>query len=351
MWEMGGVFSSMVRTLNHYHHYQSKYRKKDFHPPVYLQENSHKVLLDPLSKQLSNNSLLNAASIWYTFKAMVDVSRPEQQRKWELFSSSQKIAWKTGTSYGYRDAWAIGITPKNIVVVWTGNADGEGRPNLIGIESAAPILFDVFKVLKPCSWFDKPYDDMQKVTICKKSGHLASEICNDTITTWIQKNGIRTKPCPYHQLIHLDKKGKRVSSICEEVSVMEHKPWFVLPPAMEWFYKSRHPGYHLLPPYREGCRPPGDENVPMQLIYPKYAAKIYVPTELDGKPGETVFELAHRIPKTTVYWHLDDQYIGKTSTFHQIGLKPSEGKHIITVIDEDGEKLVSQFEVIGENEK
>ncbi len=348
MWDMAGVFSSMARTLNHYNHYQAKYNKEDFHPPVFMQANTQKKLLDPLSKQLTHNSILNAAAIWYTFEAMVDVSRPEQQRKWELFSSSQKIAWKTGTSYGYRDAWAIGITPKNVVVVWTGNADGEGRPGLIGIKTAAPVLFDIFKTLKPCSWFDKPYDDMQKVTICKQSGHLASEICNDTITTWIQKSGIRTHPCPYHRLIHLDEKGQRVSSYCEEVSNMEHKPWFVLPPAIEWFYKSRHPGYRLLPPYREGCKPPGDENVPMQLIYPKYAAKIFVPTELNGNPGETIFELAHRIPGTTVYWHLDDEYIGKTATFHQIGLRPSAGEHILTIVDENGEKLISKFEVIGE---
>ena len=348
MWDMGGVFASMARTLNHYSHYQAKYNKRDFHPPVFMKAHTNKELLDPLNKQLTNNSLLNAAAIWYTFEAMVNVSRPEQQRKWELFSSSQTIAWKTGTSYGYRDAWAIGITPRNVVVVWTGNADGEGRPGLIGIKAAAPILFDIFKVLKPCSWFDKPYDDMQEATLCKQSGHLASEICNDTITTWIQKNGIRTEPCPYHQLIHLDKNGQRVSSFCEEVSNMQHKPWFVLPPAMEWFYKSRHPGYRILPPYRDGCRPPGIESEHMQLIYPKYGAKIYVPTELDGQPGEAIFELAHRIPETTVYWHLDEKYMGKTTTFHQIGLRPCEGEHILTIIDEKGEKLVSKFEVIGE---
>ena len=64
--------------------------------------------------------------------------------EWENFSSSSKIAWKTGTSFGHKDAWSIGITPEYITVVWVGNADGEGRPGLTGTSIAAPIMFNVF---------------------------------------------------------------------------------------------------------------------------------------------------------------------------------------------------------------
>ena len=73
---------------------------------------------------------LDATSIWFTFQAMEEVMRPGEEGLWQEFSSSQKIAWKTGTSFGFRDAWAIGITPKYVVAVWTGNTDGEGRAGL-----------------------------------------------------------------------------------------------------------------------------------------------------------------------------------------------------------------------------
>ncbi|MCK7531856.1 MAG: hypothetical protein MZV63_12950 [Marinilabiliales bacterium] len=65
-----------------------------------------------------------------------------------VFRQCPDIAWKTGTSFGYRDAWAVGTTPEYVVAVWAGNADGEGRPGLSGISSAAPLLFDIFRLLQ-----------------------------------------------------------------------------------------------------------------------------------------------------------------------------------------------------------
>ena len=77
-------------------------------------------------------------------------------RHGQMFNSEDKIAWKTGTSVGHRDAWAIGITSDYVVGVWAGNADGEGRPNLTGISAAAPMMFEVFDKLPSSTWFFPP---------------------------------------------------------------------------------------------------------------------------------------------------------------------------------------------------
>ena len=90
---------------------------------------------------------LSAPAIWLTYEALRRVNRPETETGWQYFGSAPEIAWKTGTSFGYRDAWAIGTTPGYVVAVWAGNADGEGRPGLSGISSAAPLLFDIFRLL------------------------------------------------------------------------------------------------------------------------------------------------------------------------------------------------------------
>ena len=84
------------------------------------------------------------ASIWQCFETLTELERPNQEGSWEQFSSSKTIAWKTGTSFGYRDAWAIGLNPDYLVGVWVGNADGEGRPGLTGVNVAAPLMFDAF---------------------------------------------------------------------------------------------------------------------------------------------------------------------------------------------------------------
>lgn len=266
----------------------------------------------------------------------------------EIFCLNRSVAWKTGTSFGHRDAWAIGINPDYVVAVWVGNASGEGRPDLTGVTAAAPILFEIFGLLPESRWFEQPVDDMVKIPVCRQSGYRATDICITVDSTWIPAKGLDTPPCPYHKIIHLDKTGKyRVNDRCEDISTMLHKSWFILPPAMEWFYKSRNPEYRMLPPFASGCLP--DESIKsMAIIYPRiYSSRIQIPRNIDGTTSETVFEVAHRRMDATIFWHLDNQYLGLTSTFHQMALRPAPGNHTLTLVDENGETLVTKFEIIG----
>ena len=314
LWDIAGMYASMARTLNHYTIYNGKYDKNDFHPPSYTIKKNQKTELD-------NSSYLNASSIYLTFEAMVEVSRPDEDAGWKQYTSANKIAWKTGTSFGFRDGWAVGVTSNYVVGVWVGNSDGEGRPGLVGVQTAAPILFDIFSILKPGKWFTPPYDEMEKVAICRQSGCRATDICEPIDTIWIQKSGLRTEPCKYHHMIHLDASGNyRVNSSCEDVSKMRHTSWFVLPPAMEWYYKSKNPTYKELPPLRSDCETNGLNA--MEIIYPKQFSKIYVPVELDGSMGKTIFQVAHRKANAIIYWHLDGNYIGSTQKRSPIGIKP-----------------------------
>lgn len=343
MWDIAGMYASMARTLNHYRAYDGQYDKNDFHPLQYTDQKKKKEV--DLMK-LDATGILSAASIWCTFNAMEEVNRPDMESNWRQFYSSQRIAWKTGTSFGFRDGWAIGCTKEYVVAVWVGNADGEGRPGLTGIATAAPILFDIFKQLKTSSWFEQPYDEMEKIAVCHESGYRASEICEEKDSMWVPIAGLKTAPCPYHQMIHLDASGKwRVSSECESTSNMIHESWFVLPPAQEWYYKSKNHRYKVLPPFRNDCIAANKTPV-MEFIYPKKSTQIYVPVELDGTTGKAVFEVAHRNANEIIYWNLDDEYIGSTKGFHQMALSPVPGKHLLTLIDQQGERLEEYFEVL-----
>jgi penicillin-binding protein 1C len=341
LWDLAGIYASMARTLNNYPKYNGKYNRKDFHPANFVKPEEK----EDETEGEDDWSFIDAASIYLTFEAMVEVARPDEEQSWREYTSSSKIAWKTGTSFGYRDGWAIGVTPKYVVAVWVGNADGEGRPGLVGLSTAAPVMFDIFSALKPAKWFSAPYDEMEKIPVCRQSGCRATDLCDPVDTMWVQKAGLRTKPCQYHRLVHLDASGKyRVTSDCEDVNSMLHRSWFVLPPAQEWYYKSKNPTYQELPPFREDCA--GGNISSMELIYPKQLSQIYIPVELDGTMGKVVFEVAHRRPNATIHWHVDDEYAGSTSSIHQLGLSPDEGPHILTLVDENGETLSQKFEVV-----
>ena len=278
---------------------------------------------------------------------MKEVERPDGEGNWELFQSAKTIAWKTGTSFGFRDAWACGVTPQYAVGVWVGNADGEGRPGLIGVEAAAPILFDIFNALPTKGdWFEQPFDDMTRIEVCKKSGYRATDLCEKD-TVWASKNGIKVKSCNFHQIIHLDKTGQfQVSGDCEEPQNMLNRGWFSLPPLEEFYYRPKHPDYLPPPQYRADCKTVDNKINPMQLIYPKSAARIYVPVDFDGKLSTTVFRVAHRRPETAIFWHLDNEFVMTTKTFHQVALNPAVGVHKLTLVDENGNRLEQKFEIL-----
>ncbi len=339
LWDITTVFTNFSRTLNHFEKYNGKYNVNDYHPHNYL------YAAKPLQEKLENFNNISAASIYLTYQALIDVNRPEEDANWQYFSGNNKIAWKTGTSYGFRDAWAVGTTSKYVVGVWVGNASGEGRPGLTGIGTAAPILFDIFNLLPNEKWFRPPYDELTKVPICRKSGMRATAICEPVDSVFVQISGLKTEPCKYHQLIHIDNNGYRVNSDCEDVNNMIHKSMFVLPPVQEWYYKSTDPTYIKLPPYRSDCE--SYESQPLQLIYPEENADIYIPIELSGKKGKVIFEAAHRKPSTIIYWHIDNSYIGSTKSIHEMGLTIEEGNHALTLVDELGNSITRNFKVKG----
>lgn len=340
LWDLSKAYTQMAQEL--------KYKQAKEITLVNEELKGIKRMKRSLNNKSGKMNTTNRSCIFSTFEAMVDVNRPDEDGNWRAFSSSQKIAWKTGTSFGFRDAWAIGLTPDYVVAVWIGNADGEGRPGLTGIKAAAPLLFDVFAQLpKSPAWFNAPTDEMSKIAICRESGHRASAICEKADTIWVPTACLNTTACPYHQVIHLSKDGRyRVDSECENVFSMKHETRFVLPPLVEKYYKFNHPNYKILPDYKPECLAKISDRA-MALLYPRPNNKIYVPVEIDGKTGKTVFEASHRNINTKIYWHLDDAYIGETREIHQIALNPSVGKHKLMLVDEQGITSVVKFDVIG----
>ena len=350
--ELAGVYSSMARMYMHEKKNKGKWNAADWHMPQYVRRETLDVKNEKTIKQLSTNNqqLFDYPSLYYTFTAMNEVMRPGEEGLWGLFSSAQRIAWKTGTSFGFRDGWAVGFTKKYCIVVWVGNTTGEGRPNLTGINTAAPIMFEIFRLLPASKWFDEPTTGFISVPVCRQSGFKAGPDCPDIDNMLVSENAKNATICPYHRIIHLDKTATyRVTENCESPAAMIHQPWFILPPTIEYYYKQKHAEYKTLPPFKPGCI---NETVkPLDIIYPEEGARIYVPVELSGEKGSTVFTATHRNNNSKLFWHLDDEYIGETIQFHQMAVNPVPGKHVLTVIDESGESVTRSFEIMDKKER
>ena len=344
LWDLSGMYASLARMLSHYRLYNGRYDRTDIRPLTPYPVEEKEPIRSVTDTRLADESLLSYASLWFMFEAMSGLNRPEEEADWQQFSSMKQVAWKTGTSYGGRDAWAIGVTPRYVVGVWVGNATGEGRSGLTGVGYAAPILFDIYSLLPDVPWFDQPYDELEEVAVCRQSGHKASAICDEVDTVYIPRTGIATAVCPYHRIVHLSQDGQyRVNSSCESVSRMQERSWFVLPPAQAYYYKNYHVEYQALPPLKPGCEE--DQSRQIAILYPEHQAVLYLPKGFSGEREKVVLRATHARSDATLYWHLDDVYLGETRQIHQMACLVEPGNHILTLLDEDGNRRSILFEV------
>lgn len=276
------------------------------------------------------------SAIYATFSALIDVNRPDEENNWRAFESAQKIAWKTGTSFGFRDAWAVGVSKKYTISVWVGNADGEGKPGLTGVRAAAPLLFSLFKALpKSKGWFKEPIG-MSTVSMCTASGLLADKNCEHRLITKFPISSTVNKQCTYHQLLHLDStETVQVDVSNYPYDKIHRKSWFIIPIAVQKYYQLSHPDY-IPQPDLQTTSSSKTNNGFMRITYPVNKTHIFLPKLISGEQGKLILEAAHHSKKAIVYWHLDKTYLGKTTEIHQMSVIPNKGKHSLYIVDETG---------------
>ena len=327
LWDLAQVYFSLYRKLANEANYSISYlpapqKQKDVEP--------------------------EQINIWHTFDAMTHLTRPGSDHSWQNFNSSQLIAWKTGTSFGFRDAWAIGLNGEVLVAVWAGNADGEGRAGLSGAAVAGPILTELVRLsAHDPDWLKalKPFSVIRST--CAASGMLAGPLCPARKEVEVGQHAERAGICSYHKQVWTDNSGSfLVNRSCYPANLSITKTLFILPPTEGLYYRKNHSDYNGMPEVYPGCEHPNEGQI--VINYPAPNARIYIPRELDGTYGNVVIEASHLNPEATLYWHLDDEFIGSTRKEHKQSLMLSKGTYRLTLIDEQGNHTTRKFTVISD---
>ncbi len=339
LWELNRCYAGLAKSLIHTTENSGAY------PDYTIEELRLSSDHTPKTFALKNSRMYDASSIYQMLDVMRGVNRPDTENGWEFFGGSTPVAWKTGTSFGHRDAWAVGITGEHVIAVWVGNASGEGRPGLTGARAAGPILFQVVERLPKSAWFDRPWDEMHEIAVCAKSGARLGMHCKEERSLNVGSSGLRRPACSHCSLVFLDEsKQHRVSKSCYDGPVFPEF-WFELSPAEAWYYRRHHPEYQAIPPWRSTCLDEvGQHNI--QMIYPKNKDQIALPIDISGENQEVVLEAAHALNEATLYWHLNQEYLGSTSVFHQMSISPGTGKYTLTLSDDFGEVLEQEISIV-----
>ena len=341
--ELAGAYRGLARTVQTYHDGPRRYAPDDW-AGLHLRPVETASGQSATPTRLSSDPIVySAAAAYLTLETLTQLERPGDLAAWRSFDGTRRVAWKTGTSFGFRDAWAVGVTPEYVVTVWVGNADGEGRPGLTGASAAAPLLFDVFAALGPSTWFEAPVGDMAGVAVCTRSGLQAGDDCAAADTVLLPATAPALPLCRYHERVYVDAAGRRVDNTCARLAASTDTLAFALPPSWAAYYRRRHPEYVGAPVWAPGCAPSG--KTAMSLIYPREARALHLPRGLSGERQAAVFEVAHEEVDARLHWYLDGALVGVTEERHERALRPAPGPHRLLVVDGRGRELHYGFEV------
>lgn len=276
-------------------------------------------------KKEERRQLISKGASYLTLEAMQRVQRYGVDN---LYLGKDGIAWKTGTSYGQRDAWASGISPRWTVVVWCGNFTGEGNRNISGVVTAGQLLFKIFKVLpNENESFNKPQEELKKILIDRESGYrLKYSVPSEEID--YPKEAKTLKTSPYYKKIFVNSKGEEVDSRSEEFVDSEERVVLSYPIELLDYLA------------RENIDMSNTKDERIKIIYPLNDVRIFLPKDFDERK-KLIVKVANP-KKKIIYWYHNGKYIFSGRELEK-SLDFSQGEHKLTLVSESGEIAEVKF--------
>lgn len=296
----------------------------DFRSPIYI---------DVGTRNFSKESrYLSKGSSYLTLNTIKKLERPGMET---LYKEKNPISWKTGTSHGRRDGWAVGVTPDWTLVVWVGNFTGEGNFNLTGVYSAGNLLFRIMKILpKKQKEFQKP-NDLVKIKVDEETGYrLKYQISSKEILYPNDAKPLRTSP--YYKKIFVDDNGQEIDS--RDKNFLNRKEKIILNYPIEVTNFFIRNGFDVSNIFGNTSKKKG-----IKIIYPTNGLRITIPKDFDGEK-DLIIKIAN-LKNQNLYWYLNGEYLDKTRD-REKNLKLGNGKYQLTIISEEGDMEKINFEIL-----
>ncbi|MGE0867352.1 MAG: penicillin-binding protein 1C [Kofleriaceae bacterium] len=289
--------------------------------------------------------VFGAGAAWLTRRALALKDRPDAPSRRATNGIPHDVHWKTGTSFGFRDAWAVGSSARYTAVVWTGNVDNTPSADLVGSEAAGPLLFDVLEGIATTRTPGDPRPaDLTEVEVCAYSGHLAGEACDHRTTVYAPIHAVPTEPCPYHQAYEVDRAtGHAVLPTCRDPNrSYDRKSFVVLPSNVTAWLTARERAIPPAPVFAESCGA-GDQAPPEITTPGKNQVIALIPGLAATKQAVA---LSATTQSSTLWWFVDGELIASGPSSQRAYWTPAPGTHEIVVADEAGRKARRTLEVV-----
>ncbi|WP_020596504.1 penicillin-binding protein 1C [Spirosoma panaciterrae] len=298
-------------------------------------------------------NLLSPEATYLVTHTLTQITRPDLPNNFDNSYHLPRIAWKTGTSYGRRDAWSIGYNQRYTIGVWVGNFSGVGVAELSGANTATPLLFQLFNVLdynSPTGWFQAPKGQTRLSTrlICPETGNVPGEFCQNPVTDYCIMGVSRYRRCQHRKAVFTNAAGTiAYCAHCLPDSGFVRKSYPNLTPEVVAFYQSRHIPFEMAPPHNPACeRVFGntDQTAP-QITSLNPGSEYFINPK---QPAEMELSCQAANDVQTVFWYLNDKLYRRAKPTEAIFFKPQPGTLKISCADDKGRS--SDIRVLIKNE-
>jgi len=279
--------------------------------------------------------LISPAANYMITDILSRVSRPDFPLNWQATEHMPKIAWKTGTSYGRRDAWSIGYNKNYTVGVWVGNFSGVGVADLSGANVATPLLFKIFNTIdydSDADWFSLPPDCEQR-QVCSETGLLPTDHCTNIVMDYFIPMVSSTKQCDNWQeiMVRPDEKISYCKNCVPENGYK--KKWYkIIDPEMQAWMEENKIAYEKIPPHNPDCEKIFREGLP--VITSPVNNTEYLISKKDKEPIQLVCKTAGDVNK--VYWYVNNKFYKSGNAGEKQFFIPDEGPVKISCTDDKG---------------
>jgi len=288
--------------------------------------------------------LLEPSSVWLVQQALSRRGRPGQLERAALDEGrTRRVSWKTGTSNGHRDAWAVGWSARYLVGVWMGNLDATPSPHLVGAGMAGPLLFDLMEALGETSHPPPPPPaDLARLEVCAYSGYAPGPGCQHRVSVQVPARFRPRETCPFHINLMVDTStGMAVTPACTQGKKAEERSFLIWPADLRRWWKQRRSLPPLPPRFAPGCRPRTGQQAGPSIQSPPAGRTLTV----DSLDGARVPLLASSPGCSRLGWYVDGRFLGKALPEEGLYYVFKPGEHVVMVIDGAGQSQIRRFTV------
>jgi penicillin-binding protein 1C len=279
--------------------------------------------------------IISKEAAYLVTSILTQVTRPDLPTNFDNTYHLPRIAWKTGTSYGKRDAWSIGYNRRYTVGIWTGNFSGEGVPELSGANIATPLLFSIFNALdynSPKGWYRIP-ENVSMRKVCAASGDIPSDFCDHQITdNYIM--GVSTyRKCQHMKWLFTDMSGKiSYCTYCLPEKGFEKHAYPNLAPELIAYYELQKIPYQKLPTHNPACERVFHEGAPL-IVSPNEGSEYYIRKD---EPQQIQLACQTASDVQEVFWYVNDKLTKKSPPHEGVFISPPLGRVKISCSDDKG---------------